>query len=238
MLGQGGRIGPGGHAASRRAARRSRPAPARRRPRPSPRPAVLTPSAVLPLPPSLPPPSQPLVVGQVGAGHHAQRAGGDRGQVGHALGVGGVGVQQFRRQHPLGQVVHPPPAGPARADHLAGVEQPLDGDLGLRPVPPGPPVLGPAQLGRGQRALGPEPGQDLVADLLGDLVPAHAPGREAPVAGTRSRAIPRSAGCRPRATSTRTRWPGADASRPARSAPAGPARGGRRRRARASGPAR
>jgi len=43
--------------------------------------------------------AQPLVVGQVGAGHHPERASGDGRETGEALGIRGVGTQQFRRQH-------------------------------------------------------------------------------------------------------------------------------------------
>ena len=45
-------------------------------------------------------------------------------------------------QHALCQVIHAPPACPPGADHLTGVEQPLDGDLRRGPVPPGAAVLG------------------------------------------------------------------------------------------------
>ena len=56
----------------------------------------------------------------------------------------------------LGEVVDPLPAAALRAHHLAGVQQPLHGDLRLGPVPPRAAVLGAAELGGGQRPLGRE----------------------------------------------------------------------------------
>ena len=123
-----------------------------------------------------------MVVDQVRVGDHAERAGRHPGQVGQALQVGQLRVEQLAGQHPLGQVVHPAPPGPPHADHVAGVEQPLDRDLDVGPVPPRTAALGPAQLGRGQRALGAQPGQHLLAGLLMALVPAHPPGPERPAA--------------------------------------------------------
>ena len=123
-------------------------------------------------------PAHPLVVDQVGLGGHAQRPARGGRQPDHALLVGGVGGQQLGRQHALGQVVHPAPAGPADAGDLAGVQQPLHGDLGVGPVPPGAALLGPAQLGGRQRALGPDPGQHRRADVGVALVPALAPGQQ------------------------------------------------------------
>ncbi len=119
---------------------------------------------------------EPVIFDQVRLGDHAERPGGDAGQGGEALGVGRIRAEQFVRQHPLGQVVDPPPPGPPHADDVAGVEQPFHRDLDVRPVPPRAARLGPAQLGRGQRPLGAQPGQHLVAGLLVDLMPADAPG--------------------------------------------------------------
>ena len=119
---------------------------------------------------------QPLVVHQVRAGGHAQRPGSHRGEVDQAFGVRRVLAEQFAGQDPLGQVVDPPPALPAHADHVADVQQPLGGDLRVRPVPPGAAGLGAAELGGGQRALGPDPGQHLGAGLLVRGVPAPAAG--------------------------------------------------------------
>ena len=91
----------------------------------------------------------------------------------HCASVGSVSSSVLRNGA-LGQVVDAPPAGPPHADRPAGVEQPLGGDLHLRPVPPGPARLGPAELGRGQRALVAQPTENLGAGLLADLVPALA----------------------------------------------------------------
>jgi hypothetical protein len=121
---------------------------------------------------------EPVIVDQVGRSDHAERPGGDPGQVRDALEVGRLGAQQSIRQDPLGQVIDPAPARPPDADDLAGVEQPLHRDLDVGPVPPRPAALGPAQLGRGQRALGPQPGQDLLTGFLVALVPPHPPGPE------------------------------------------------------------
>ncbi len=125
---------------------------------------------------------EPVIVDQVRVGHHAQRAGRDPGQVGHAPQVGQVRVEQLAGQHLLGQVIDPPPPGAPHADDVAGVEQPLDRDLDVGPVPPRAAGLGPAQLGRGQRTLGAQPGQHLVAGFLVALVPAHPAGPERPPA--------------------------------------------------------
>jgi len=119
-----------------------------------------------------------LVIGEVSRGNHAQRPAGRRGQVDMAFVICWIGVEQFGRQHSLGQVVDPAPAGPPRADHVPGVQQPLDGDLGVRPVPPGSAVLRPAQLGRRQWPLGSQPGQDVGADAGVALMPAQPPGAE------------------------------------------------------------
>ena len=125
---------------------------------------------------------EPVIVNQVRVGHHAQRAGRDPGQVGQALQVGQVRVEQLAGQHPLGQVVDPAPPGTPHADDVAGIEQPLDRDLDVGPVPPRAAGLGPAQLGGGQRALGAQPGQHLFAGFLMALVPAHPAGPERPAA--------------------------------------------------------
>ncbi len=122
--------------------------------------------------------AQPVIVDQVRASDHAQRPGRHPGQVGQAFPIVRVAVQQPGRQDPLGQVIHPPPAVPAHADHLAHVQQPLHGDLRVRPVPPGTTRLGPAELGGVERALGPQPGQHLGAGRLVALVPAPAPGAQ------------------------------------------------------------
>ena len=124
--------------------------------------------------------AQPVIVDQVGPGDHAERPGGHPGQVGQALRVGLLAVQQLAGEHPLGQVVHPAPAVPPDADDFAHVQQPLDGDLRVRPVPPRAAGLGPAQLGRVQRAVRAQPGQHLGAGPLVALVPAAAPGAQRP----------------------------------------------------------
>ena len=105
---------------------------------------------------------------------------GHPGQVGQALRVGRRAVQQLAGQHPLGQVIHPAPAVPADADHVAHVQQPLDGDLRVRPVPPRAARLGPAELGGVQRAVRAQPGQHLGAGPLVALVPAPAAGAQRP----------------------------------------------------------
>ncbi len=121
---------------------------------------------------------EPLVLDQVGTGSHAERAGGRADEVGQALRIGRLGLKQFLRNGPLGQIVDAPPASPADADRSTGVEQPLGGDLHLRPVPPGAAGFRAAELGRGQRPLVAQPRENLRAGLLADLVPALALGRE------------------------------------------------------------
>jgi hypothetical protein len=98
--------------------------------------------------------------------------------MGKALGVAGLVGEQAAGQNPVREVVHPAPALPAHADHLAHVQQPLDCDLGIRPVPPGAPVLGPTELGGRERAFGPQPGQDLGAGAPVALMPALAAGTQ------------------------------------------------------------
>ena len=71
-----------------------------------------------------------------------------------------VGGEQLDRDDPFWQVVDAPPAGPPRADDQANAQHPLHRLLGLGPVPPGAAVLGAAELGRVERALGAQPGED------------------------------------------------------------------------------
>src|SRR5690606_41593150 len=60
------------------------------------------------------------------------------------------------------------------ADDLPDVQQPLDADLVLAPVPPFAAALGAAELAGRQRAVRLQAVADPVADALGDLVPAPA----------------------------------------------------------------
>jgi hypothetical protein len=74
---------------------------------------------------------EPVIVDQVGPRHHAQAPGRRGGEVRQALGVGGLVGEQAAGENPVREVVHPAPALPAHADHVAHVQQPLDGDLGI-----------------------------------------------------------------------------------------------------------
>ena len=123
-------------------------------------------------------PLQPVVVDEVGVRGRAEGSRGDSRQVAHAGFVGRVHVQQTGRDDPLRQVVDSAPAGPADADKITDVEQPLGRDLDLRPVPPGAAALRATELGGGHRPLGGHPGQDLPAHPRGHLMPAHPAGPE------------------------------------------------------------
>ena len=79
---------------------------------------------------------QPVVVGEVSVRGDAERPPGPPGQVSQALGIRWVIVAELLRDGSLGQVVDTAPAGPPDAHGLAGVQQPLGGDLDLRAVPP------------------------------------------------------------------------------------------------------
>ena len=101
---------------------------------------------------------EPEVVAQVRLGGHAERAGRDPDQLPERLRrLRRRGVEDLRRQDPLRCVVDPgEPAVAIGHQHLAVPEQPFQGDLRGRPVPP--PVAATArsldlQLGRGQRSL-------------------------------------------------------------------------------------
>ncbi len=179
-------------------------------------------------------PVEPLVLDQVGVGGHPERAGGRPDQVGQAFRVGRLAVEQRPGNGALGQVVDAPPADAAHADGPAGVEQPLGRDLHLRPVPPRPARLRPAELGRGQRPLRPQPRQDLVAGPLADLVPALAPGGDGPSPpGVVGPVLDRqdAGGVRPVLERLRLAW---RANKRPRPPPARSARAARRRRARAT----
>lgn len=119
-----------------------------------------------------------VVVGEVRAGGHAHRGAGLGDQAPRARGVVEVVVEQRLGDGALGEVVDPLPAAAFGADHVAGVQQPLHGDLGLGPVPPLAAVATAAQLGGGERAVGPEAVQDGGAGARGVLhdVPAVALG--------------------------------------------------------------
>ena len=155
----------------------------------------------------------------------------------HSASVGSL-VEQVLRYDPLRQVVDAPPAGAAHADRAAGVEQPLGGDLHLRPVPPRPARLGAAELGRGQRSLVAQPGEHLLAGLLGDLVPALAAGGDRPPPPGVVRPVrDRQDAGRVRPVLERRGFPGRPV-RPLDRRPGRPARAGRTRRARATARAR
>ena len=115
-----------------------------------------------------------VIVGEVSACRHAQgtaRAG-DEGR--EARVVVEVLREELGRDGPFGEVVDAPPADAADADDLPDVQQPLDADLVLAPVPPFAAGLGAAELPRRQRAVRLQAVADPVADALGDLVPAPA----------------------------------------------------------------
>lgn len=87
-----------------------------------------------------------------------------------ALGVVQLVVEEGVRDGALGEVVHPLPAASFGAHHLAVHQRALDGDLGLRPVPPLALVLGAAQVRRGQRAFGPQLLDHLLVRPVGQVV--------------------------------------------------------------------
>ncbi len=95
-----------------------------------------------------------MVVGEIGLRGHAHGRAGLGHQAPQALGVGQGVVVEIARHRALGQVVHPLPAAPPHAHHVAEHQRPLDRDLGVAPVPPGAAVLRAAEVGGGQRALG------------------------------------------------------------------------------------
>lgn len=119
-----------------------------------------------------------VVVRQIGAGGHAHGGTGLGDQAAEACGVVQIVVEQGIRDGAFGEVVDAFPGAALRADHLAGVEQPLHRDLGLGPVPPLPAVPPAAQLRGGQRAVGPQTVQDRGTGAVGILhdVPAVALG--------------------------------------------------------------
>ena len=146
--------------------------------------------------------------------------------------VGRLLAQQVGRDRALGEVVDAPPAAALDAHDLADVEQPLDRDLRLRPVPPLGARLRAAEVLRRQRALVAQLRADGVDRRAVDVVPALLARRACAAAGRRTTATPSAAGSTRRATSTRTRR---RSSRRARPSPAAPGRAGRTRPARASG---
>ena len=115
---------------------------------------------------------QAVHVGQVGSHPDAQGAARRATSARRQLSSSGSSASSSARHGALGQVVHPPPALAAHADHLADVQQPLDRHLDVRPVPPLPAAPPAAELLRRQRALVAQHGEHLRAGVLGHLVPA------------------------------------------------------------------
>ena len=97
---------------------------------------------------------QAVVVGEIGARRDPQRAAALGDEAAQARRLGRLLAQQVGRDRALGEVVDAPPAAALDAHDLADVEQPLDRDLRLRPVPPLRARLRAAEVLRRQRAVG------------------------------------------------------------------------------------
>src|SRR6185503_10878982 len=115
---------------------------------------------------------QAVVVREVGPGRDPERAAALRHEALEARRVARLLAQQIRGNRALRKVVDPPPAAALDANDLADVEQPLDRDLRLRPVPPLRARLRAAEVLRRQRAAGRELLADRVDRGAVDLVPA------------------------------------------------------------------
>ena len=113
-----------------------------------------------------------MVFGEVLDRRHSQRTPGLPDEPPQARRVVGIVGDHLRRQHPLGQVVDALPRAALGADDLADVQQPLDGDLDVRPVPPVGAATTTAELGHRHRPVGAQRREDAVAHLLAHLVPA------------------------------------------------------------------
>ena len=93
-------------------------------------------------------------------------------------------VQELGRDRPLGELVDASPAAARDADDLAGVDQVLDGDLGLGPVPPRPAPRRSAEIAREQRAVACEARpHGARSSARGPLGGASVVGEAAPLAG-------------------------------------------------------
>jgi hypothetical protein len=124
--------------------------------------------------------AQAVVLGEVRARGHAERAAGLADEAGQAGRVVRVVGQHRGRQHAVRQVVDALPAPPRRAHHLADVEQPLDRDLDVAPVPPLAAPLPAAQLAGGQRPLRPQAVEHAAQRAPRHGVPALPAGPERP----------------------------------------------------------
>ena len=113
-----------------------------------------------------------MVVGEIGAGGDPERAAALGDEAVEARRVGRLLAQQVGRDRALGEVVDAPPAAALDAHDLADVEQPLDRDLRLRPVPPLRARLRAAEVLRRQRAVGAQLLADRVDRGAVHLVPA------------------------------------------------------------------
>src|ERR1019366_3698800 len=85
--------------------------------------------------------------------------------------------QERRRDRPFGEVVHALKATTLATDDGTQVQEPLGGDLHLRPVPPLTALLGAAKFPRRQRAFVAQSGRPVSAAALviDELMPAEAP---------------------------------------------------------------
>ena len=89
---------------------------------------------------------QTVIGGEVARRRHAQGAGCRRDQACLARFVAELGAEDLSWDGTLGQVVDALETLAFAADKLADVQEPLGGDLGLAPVPPGPALLRAAEL--------------------------------------------------------------------------------------------
>lgn len=107
---------------------------------------------------------EPEIVAKFDRGRQAQRArrAFDQLTPGIAL-VGGRQRENRGGDNAIGQVIDALEASPpCRGGQVAGIEQPFERALGIAPFPPSRPAFAMGEVGRGERPLRRDPGEDRV----------------------------------------------------------------------------